>query len=68
MKLSTMLRSVREAAGLGSPPEQFSTNASESVNALLKVKLHYKRCELPEFVRKIEELAQKQKREIESGS
>ena len=32
----TMIRPVREAAGLGYPPDQFSTNASESVNKILK--------------------------------
>ena len=33
---NTMLRSVREESGLGNPPKIFTTNASESVNALLK--------------------------------
>lgn len=51
---STMLRPVREAAGLGSPPEQFSTNASESANALMKSKIDYKRSDLPVFIRKME--------------
>lgn len=35
----TMIRSVREAAGLGSPPDQLSTNASEAVNKILKIKV-----------------------------
>ena len=30
---STMLRPVREEAGLGCPPQQFTTNASEAVNS-----------------------------------
>ena len=62
-----MLRSVREAAGLGSLPEPFSTNASESVNALLKVKLDDKRSELPLFVKKMEELAQEQLQKFENA-
>ena len=61
----TMLKSVRQAASLGNPPEQFSTNASESVNAVLKAKVDYKRSELPLFVRKIEELVKDQKSEFE---
>lgn len=32
--VTTMLKSVREEAGLGSPPESFTTNASETVNSI----------------------------------
>ena len=59
-----MLKPVRIKAGLGSPPEHFSTNASESVNAVLKAKVDYKRNELPTFVRKMEELVKDQKTEF----
>ena len=62
-----MLKPVRQAAGLGSPPEHFSTNASESVNAVLKAKVDYKHSELPAFVRKIEELVKDQKTEFEQA-
>ena len=61
----TMLKPVREMAGLGSSPEQFSTNASESINAMLKAKVDYKRSELPVFVQKMRELAHDQQREFE---
>jgi len=44
----TMLRDVRVAAGLGSPPSIFTTNASESLNAALK-KMNIKETEWPEF-------------------
>lgn len=47
---TTILRSVR---GLGNPP---STNASESINALLKSKVEYKKHQLPEFIDKVREL------------
>ena len=47
---STMLRSVREDAGLGCPPDAFYTNASECMNNVVKVKVHYKRLELPNFI------------------
>ena len=47
----TMLKPIREKAGLGSPPLQFSTNASECVNAILKQKVEYKRSKLPVFIR-----------------
>ena len=32
----TLLKEVRIKAGLGDPPSTFSTNASESINAMLK--------------------------------
>ncbi len=40
---SGMISSVREDAGLGFPPVQFTTNASESMNAMLKRKVNYKK-------------------------
>ena len=46
---STMLKGVRSAVGLGSPPAMFTTNASESVNAVIKRKVDYKATEWPAF-------------------
>ena len=63
--LSTVLKPVREKAGLGSPPDIFTTNASESLNAVLKSKLNYKRSELPQFVKQMDELVIEQKEEFE---
>lgn len=42
-----MLRPIRQECGLGNPPNPFTTNASESVNALLKHKVEYKQNEVP---------------------
>ena len=61
----TMLRPIREECGLGCPPDAFTTNASESVNSILKRKVDYKRNELPEFIDKVKELVQEQQREVE---
>lgn len=61
----SMLRSVREEAGLGSPPDAFYTNASESLNSIIKAKVHYKRSELPQFISKLNELVEDQRRELE---
>ena len=36
-----LIRSKRQSAGLGNPLPMFTTNASESINALLKNKLDY---------------------------
>ena len=38
----SMLRSVREECGLGSPPSQFTTNACEAANSMLKHEVNYK--------------------------
>lgn len=62
---TTMLRSIREDAGLGCPPVPFSTNASECVNKMLKNKVQYKRSELPQFISKLKELCDEQDREVE---
>ena len=62
----TMIRPVCEAAGLGSPPDQFSTNASKAVNKILKIKVDYKRSDLPAFV-KMNELISDQRKELEAA-
>ena len=46
----SMLRAVREECGLGSPPQPFTTNSSETANFILKNKVDYKKSELPEFL------------------
>ena len=60
-----MLWPIREECGLGCPPEPFTTNASESINAVLKNKLDYLKSELPNFVEKIREVVNEQQRELE---
>lgn len=47
-----MLRPTREDCGLGNPPSNFTTNASESINGLLKHKVDYKKHQLPAFIEK----------------
>lgn len=62
---NTMIRSAREECGLGSPPEIFTTNPSESINALLKHKVNYKKSELPAFIDKVKELSKEQIKKVE---
>ena len=62
---NTMLRPIRLDCGLGNPPDIFTTNASESMNALLKHKVDYMRNELPVFIDKVKELAAEQQMELE---
>ena len=46
------IRPVCEEAGLGNPPEMFTTNASESLNAVIKSKVDYQKNELTNLLRK----------------
>ena len=64
---TSMLRAIRQKAGLGNPPCSFTTNASESVNAMLKMKVDYKRNDLPVFLDKVKELIQEQDEEIKKA-
>ena len=63
--VSGMLKPVRREAGLGNPPSPFTTNASESMNAILKRKVDYKKNELHMFINHLKQLADEQENEIE---
>lgn len=63
----SMLRPVREKAGLGSPPEPYYTNDIESKNNILKQHVNRKSSHLPEFVDKMKELMIEQHTEIENA-
>jgi hypothetical protein len=57
--------SIRFECGLEDPSDIFTTNPSETINALLKHKVEYKRSELPVFIEKVKELVEEQNREVE---
>jgi len=59
------LRSLREDLGLGSPPKDFYTNNSESINALLKECTGYKKQQWATFNDKMKGAIKQQKREVE---
>ena len=61
----SMLHSVGEKCGLGSPPTIFTTNACETANSMLKYQTHYKHSEMFEFLQKLKQLISEQEREIE---
>ena len=63
----TMHLPVREKAGLGSPPEPFYNNASECINNVIKVKVDYKKSELPVFISKMLDLIGEQQQEAEKA-
>ena len=60
-----MLRSMREKAGLGSPPTPYYTNEVESKNRVLKEAVFYKSSQLPDFIQKMKSVLEQQKSEIE---
>lgn len=62
---SSVIHPVRIKAGLGNPPEQFTTNASESLNAVIKSKVDYERSSLNRFIDKMKCLVDDQQKEIE---
>ena len=61
----TMLRSKRRQAGLGDLPMAFTTNASESINALLKIQVQHKKSDVPLFLEKLKAAIDEQQREVE---
>lgn len=64
---TTMIVSVRTRAGLGSPPEHFTTNSNESLNNLLKRKVDFKRSEWPQFNRILQGAVKEQQDEFEKA-
>ena len=63
--VSGMLKPVRQEAGLGNPPMSFTTNASGSVNAVLKRKVNYKKNELHVFINHLKQLVDERDKEVE---
>ena len=61
----TMLSPIREAAGLGSPPSPYYTNAIEGLNKVTKDHTNYKKKELPEFVLRMKNMIDMQFAEVE---
>ena len=60
-----MLKPVRREAGLGNPPLPFTTNASESFNAILNRKADYKKNELHVFINHLKQVVDEQEKEVE---
>ena len=63
--MQTMMKPVCEEDGLGSPPEPFTTNASETVNSIIKSHVSYKPSQLMELTEKLREAIDEQEREVE---
>ena len=59
-----MRRDLRESAGLGSLPGIFTTNASESINSMMKCKVSFKESEWPHFNDQVKELVEQQREEV----
>lgn len=61
----TILHSICEDCELGNPPSIFTTNANESMNAILKHKFYYKKSDLSTFIQKVKQLKSEQIKKIE---
>lgn len=59
-----MLKNIRSDVGLGFPPDIFTTNSSESLNAIIKKRLNYKESEWPEFNEAMKRLVLSQRDEV----
>ena len=59
-----MRKDLREVAGLGSPPAIFTTNSSESMNAMLKNEVSFKKTQWSEFVDQMKSLVEEQREEV----
>ena len=51
-----MLKDLRVSAGLGDPPSIFTTNSSESINAVVKRKVNFKETEWPQFNQELKQI------------
>ena len=56
---------LRSEAGLGNPPQIFTTNESESLNAMLIRKSQLQKNDLPHFVEYFKQFIDEQERELE---
>ena len=61
------MRGLREDVGLGSPPAPFFTNASESINAVLKETMLYKKQQQAVFNNKVRKAVENHQHEIEKA-
>lgn len=66
MKLS-MIGSVRESAGLGSPPAPYTTNRNESMNNVAKAHADYRQSDWVTLVNNMYDLVQNQSMEVEKA-
>ena len=53
--------------GLGSPPKAYYTNGSESINAVLKERVDYKKQQWAVFNQKMKETVEQQQQEVEKA-
>jgi hypothetical protein len=65
LMINKMIKPVRQKAGLGNIPAQYTNNANESANARIKHKVDYKKNEVNIFCNKMKELVDAQFRNVE---
>ena len=60
----SMIKPVREKAGLGSPPKQYHNNCPECINNVIKMKVGRKRSPLDDFSSKMKSLVEDQQNHL----
>ena len=60
----SMIKPVREKAGLGSPPKQYHNNCPECINDVIKMKVGRKQSPLDDICGKIKSLVQDQQNHL----
>ena len=65
---ATMLKTVCAEAGLGSPPQPFTTNASETTNSVIKAHVKYAHSQLMEFVNHLKDVVDEQECQVERAT
>ena len=66
MKVS-VIHSVRESAGLGSPPVTYTTNRNESMNNVAKAHADYRQSNWVQLVSNMCDLVENQSKEVETA-
>jgi len=64
---SSMIAPIRESAGLGNPPQHFTTNSNESMNKVIKQALHYEERNWDKFCDEMLALVKIQYQEMEKS-
>ena len=67
MIVDSMLKEVRQRAGLGNPPTAYYNNIPESINAIIKRGVEFKESEMSKFCQEMSILLLRQKEDVESA-
>ena len=67
MIVDSMLKEVRQRAGVGNPPTLYYNNIPESINDIIKRGVEFKESEMSKFCQEMSILLLRQKEDVESA-